>query len=172
MIKKWEEFREQHVETMDIIEAGLMKLESYQNHTDLTPAYSIAMRASLSSSTFCYFSCHLVIDPSIKLDWHRENMPERVDWVKQVFIEKVSIMSKISLYCFSMNVSSVHITKKPTQMSRPSRIKHKLHRRQQKYVREPRIFLASIALGHRLPNVPWRLKSKPSLMIALLALTR
>lgn len=33
----------------------------------------------------------LVVDPAIKLDWYRQNLPERVEWVKQLFIENVSI---------------------------------------------------------------------------------
>jgi hypothetical protein len=46
MIQKWREFQQMHPNTIDIIEAGLMKLETYQNHTDLTPAYALAMRVS------------------------------------------------------------------------------------------------------------------------------
>ena len=33
----------------------------------------------------------LVVDPAIKLDWYRQNLPHRVEWVKRLFIEKVSI---------------------------------------------------------------------------------
>jgi hypothetical protein len=47
MIEKWREFSEQHTEAVDIIQAGLNKLEAYQNHTDLTPAYCLAMRMCL-----------------------------------------------------------------------------------------------------------------------------
>ena len=43
MIEKWREFSKEHTEAVDIIEAGLDKLEAYQNHTDLTPAYCLAM---------------------------------------------------------------------------------------------------------------------------------
>jgi len=44
MIKTWEEYSAHHTEVEDIIQEGLVKLESYQNHMDLTPAYSLAMR--------------------------------------------------------------------------------------------------------------------------------
>lgn len=44
MIKRWKEYSAQHTEVGDIIQEGLMKLESYQNHTDLTPSYCLAMR--------------------------------------------------------------------------------------------------------------------------------
>ena len=44
MIKTWEEYSAHHTEVEDIIQEGLMKLESYQNHMDLTPAYSLEMR--------------------------------------------------------------------------------------------------------------------------------
>lgn len=44
MIKKWEECSVQHIEAAETIDEGLMKLMSYKNHTDLTPAYCLAMR--------------------------------------------------------------------------------------------------------------------------------
>jgi hypothetical protein len=37
----------------------------------------------------------LVVDPAIKLDWYRQNLPERIEWVKQLFIENVSIERNI-----------------------------------------------------------------------------
>ena len=43
MTKRWEEYSAQHVEVGDIIQEGLIKLESYQNHMDLTPSYCLAM---------------------------------------------------------------------------------------------------------------------------------
>jgi hypothetical protein len=43
MIKTWEEYSAEHVEVEDIIKEGLIKLQSYQNHTDLTPSYCLAM---------------------------------------------------------------------------------------------------------------------------------
>lgn len=43
MITKWREFSEEHIEVAKIIDAELEKLEAYQNHTDLTPAYCLAM---------------------------------------------------------------------------------------------------------------------------------
>ena len=49
MIKTWEEHSAKHVEVEDIIHEGLMKLQSYQNHTDLTPSYCLAMRMWYSS---------------------------------------------------------------------------------------------------------------------------
>jgi len=43
LIKKWQEYQITHFEVSSIIEEGLMKLKSYENYTDLTPAYSLAM---------------------------------------------------------------------------------------------------------------------------------
>ncbi|KAI0283831.1 hypothetical protein BC826DRAFT_920171, partial [Russula brevipes] len=54
MTKKWEESSVQYFEAEKAIEEGLMKLASYQNHTDLTPAYCLTM----------------LINPTIKLDWY------------------------------------------------------------------------------------------------------
>lgn len=47
MIEKWKEFAEQHHNVDNVIDAGLIKLMAYQNHTDLTPAYCLAMRTCL-----------------------------------------------------------------------------------------------------------------------------
>jgi hypothetical protein len=47
MIEKWKEFAEQHTDVAEIIEKGLIKLTAYQNHTDFTPAYCLAMRACI-----------------------------------------------------------------------------------------------------------------------------
>ena len=46
LIRKWEELRDDpktSVKFYDVIEAGLKKLEDYQEHTDDVPAYVIAM---------------------------------------------------------------------------------------------------------------------------------
>jgi hypothetical protein len=43
LVIKWEEFLNNNVDLVQIIQAGLDKLEAYQNHTDLAPAYSLAM---------------------------------------------------------------------------------------------------------------------------------
>jgi hypothetical protein len=59
MTKKWEESSVQHFEAAEAIEEGLMKLTSYQNHTDLTPAYCLAMRT-------CFISIFMIpyLNPS------------------------------------------------------------------------------------------------------------
>ncbi len=44
VIRMWKEYAAYHPEVEEIIQEGLMKLESYQNHTDLTPSYCLAMR--------------------------------------------------------------------------------------------------------------------------------
>jgi hypothetical protein len=44
MITTWEEYSAYHPEMEDIIQEGLIKLQSYRNHTDLTPSYCLAMR--------------------------------------------------------------------------------------------------------------------------------
>ena len=43
VIRIWEEYSAQHPEVDAIIQEGLMKLGSYQNHTNLTPPYCLAM---------------------------------------------------------------------------------------------------------------------------------
>ena len=42
-----------------------------------------------SSDLSSNFLCNSVVDPSIKLDWYREYIPERVEWIKQQFINNV-----------------------------------------------------------------------------------
>jgi len=56
IIEKWKDHQIEHFEVSSIIDEGLMKLESYENHTDLTPAYSFAMRVYL-----CLFVVYLLI---------------------------------------------------------------------------------------------------------------
>ena len=48
MIAKWEELKRALPEAVDIIQEGLDKLETYENYTDLTPAYSLAMGMCLT----------------------------------------------------------------------------------------------------------------------------
>ena len=43
MIKTWEEYSAYHPEMEAIIQEGLIKLQSYRNHTDLTSSYCLAM---------------------------------------------------------------------------------------------------------------------------------
>jgi hypothetical protein len=43
MITKWQELKQTFPEASDIIQEGLDKLDIYENYTDLTPAYSLAM---------------------------------------------------------------------------------------------------------------------------------
>ena len=44
VIRMWEEYSAQHPEAEETVQEGLIKLESYQNHTDLMPSYCLAMR--------------------------------------------------------------------------------------------------------------------------------
>lgn len=56
VIRMWKEYSAHHLEAEDIIEEGLIKLESYQNHTDLSPSYCLAMRMWF----FSYYSLYLI----------------------------------------------------------------------------------------------------------------
>jgi len=51
MIVKWEQLKTEIPEAIHIIQEGLDKLETYENYTDLTPAYSLAMGKSVASFT-------------------------------------------------------------------------------------------------------------------------
>ena len=42
-----------------------------------------------SSDLSSNFLCNSVVDPSIKLDWYQEYMPEHVEWIKQQFINNI-----------------------------------------------------------------------------------
>ncbi|KAJ3557704.1 hypothetical protein NP233_g11674 [Leucocoprinus birnbaumii] len=53
-----------------VIEAGVAKLERYRDRTSAVPAYTLA----------------ILINPSMRLDWFRQNTPSRVDEVRELFI--------------------------------------------------------------------------------------
>jgi hypothetical protein len=48
MIEKWEQLKEKNPDAADLIQDGLDKLAIYENYTDFTPAYSLAMGRFLS----------------------------------------------------------------------------------------------------------------------------
>ncbi|KIM34693.1 hypothetical protein M413DRAFT_75735, partial [Hebeloma cylindrosporum] len=90
----WKEHQDQYPETSNIVQAGIDKLEEYSDRTSLTPAYTVAM---CTSSYICISRISeswtiLVLNPAIKLSWHRQNSTEReVLRVKQLFIREVGV---------------------------------------------------------------------------------
>jgi hypothetical protein len=72
LIKKWQEYQIKHFEVSSIIEDGLIKLEFYENHTELTLAYSFVMSIYAFYDLASTFLCYPVVDPSIKWDWYWE----------------------------------------------------------------------------------------------------
>ena len=96
----WKEYQDQHPETFDIVQAGIDKLEDYSNRTSLTPAYTVAM-CTFSPIWISWIQVNfsrtiLVLNPTIKLAWHRQNSSEReVLRVKQLFIREVCAVLRI-----------------------------------------------------------------------------
>jgi hypothetical protein len=48
MIEKWEEYIEAYPNAQQVVQEGLDKLGTYQDHADQVPAYVLAMGVSLS----------------------------------------------------------------------------------------------------------------------------
>ncbi|KAJ7572574.1 ribonuclease H-like domain-containing protein, partial [Mycena floridula] len=66
MVKVWKEMQDEIPQIAPVIEAGLEKLESYIDRTELTNAYVLAM----------------ALNPRFKLDWIRKHQPRRLSSAK------------------------------------------------------------------------------------------
>ena len=83
------------LETSDIVQVGINKLEQYSDQTSLAPAYTVAMCMSPHICIFYEFNflwTLLVLNPTIKLAWHHQNSSEHgALQVKQHFIQDVGV---------------------------------------------------------------------------------
>ncbi|KAJ3563636.1 hypothetical protein NP233_g8817 [Leucocoprinus birnbaumii] len=70
MIQAWQRLQVKFPAYSLIIEAGIAKLEQYQNRIKDIPAYTLA----------------ILINPAMKLDWFKENMPYDVEDTRDLFI--------------------------------------------------------------------------------------
>ena len=57
--------------------------------------YALILPGNMYVFFFSYYNSFfsfplLVIDPAIKLDWYWQDLPDCVEWVKQLFIDNVS----------------------------------------------------------------------------------
>lgn len=99
---KWEEYQIAHPETQHIIQPGLDKLAEYRDRADLVPAYVLAMGMSRLITVSCQPNFTMpptAVNPSQKLDWYEDHMPERLDEAKEIFIHAVSIPAKAAPSC-------------------------------------------------------------------------
>ena len=91
---KWEELKYTQPNTSHVVDEGLETLAEYREHIDKTPAYILAISESMSITIEgirkLIFNLLIVLNPQMKLDWFEENMPDKVDDAKQLFIEAVS----------------------------------------------------------------------------------
>src|SRR5262245_28416962 len=91
MKRVWNEQKVQMPNTAPIIDAGLQKLEEYRERADLVPAFVLAM--GKHHFIFLFDSLNtdelLVINPTIKLEWIRKHMPDKLDAAKQLFLREV-----------------------------------------------------------------------------------
>ncbi|KAG1741415.1 ribonuclease H-like domain-containing protein [Suillus paluster] len=81
MSSAWEKQAEDCADLSSIIEPGLNKLAVYTARTDSVPAYILAM----------------AINPAIKLDWFSHHAPEKVQLMKDLFINEVCLIVDLLL---------------------------------------------------------------------------
>jgi hypothetical protein len=102
MIVAWKKLQHRFPEMYHIINAGIVKLEEYQDKTDLTPAYVLAMSLLPISSFYIYLSLTsnyvLVLDPKTRLTWFEKHAPEKIESAKELFLDAVSFVF-ISMEC-------------------------------------------------------------------------
>jgi len=98
MKRVWKNHQFDHPETYNIVQKGLDKLEEYRDYAGDVPAYILAMCMCQFTFILCYlvlsgvtnFKLHvIVVNPSIKLNWHEKYELERVNEVKQTVIHEV-----------------------------------------------------------------------------------
>jgi hypothetical protein len=84
-------------------------MEEYSDRTALTPAYTVAMCMSLCIYMFYEFDLLwtiLVLNPTIKLAWHRQNSSERETLrIKQLFIREVGVSFPVLFLFTFFNLS-------------------------------------------------------------------
>ncbi|KAF7347428.1 HAT family dimerization domain-containing protein [Mycena venus] len=73
MISQWEKQQVRHPETAHIVQQGIDKLESYRDRVEDVPAYVLSM----------------LINPAVKLSWFEKFRPDRVRWVKDLFLREL-----------------------------------------------------------------------------------
>ena len=96
MASTWEEQKLNHPDVADIIEAGLEKLDVYRNCVEMVPAYVLAMSKWCLTLVFLTW-LSAFITPMMKLEWYTTNMPDKVEWVKEIFINTMSYVSVCKL---------------------------------------------------------------------------
>jgi len=112
MVSIWEEWKVNYPDAANIIDAGLGKLDVYRNCAEIVPTYVLAM------SKWCFTLVFLtwlsaVIMPTMKLEWYTTNIPDKVEWAKNIFINAVSYTSVwklTTMYLIYLAYSFAHIT--------------------------------------------------------------
>ncbi|KAF5354761.1 hypothetical protein D9756_005504 [Leucocoprinus leucothites] len=74
-----------------VIEAGLSKLSDYQDRIVDIPAYSLT----------------ILINPSMKLDWFKENMPTEIEQVQDLFIKHENHWRYPTIFCLALDILSI-----------------------------------------------------------------
>ena len=99
MIAAWKRKKELMPQYVNIIDAGINKLEDYLDEIEDIPAYTLAIR----TYPFCLCNWFInkwaitVITPSIKLTWHQKHQEDKVIWAKRLFVDSVSTCHVILL---------------------------------------------------------------------------
>ena len=88
---KWNEYQEEHPETAHIVQPGLDKLAEYCTHAGLVLAYVLAMGMSLIAMYIAwpYLPIGTAVNPSQKLDWFQNHIPEKYGNTKAIFVQAV-----------------------------------------------------------------------------------
>jgi len=107
MIHVWKEHQVKHPETTGIVQAGIDKLGTYQEHADLNLTYVAAMSKFhfLFSSQLKCLTIILVFNPEMRLHYFVEYKLYRYQWAKDIFICTVceySIMHCLIPFFYNM----------------------------------------------------------------------
>jgi hypothetical protein len=95
MLARWSKLQDTLLQYHEIIDAGIEKLRQYQDRLTTVPVYALSIHKFLLISFFQFQLIHVVpvINPVMKLEWFRRNMPHQVEPVRELFMTHVSILS-------------------------------------------------------------------------------
>lgn len=92
MILRWQQLQEELPIHYDVIETGISKLTQYQDRLATIPAYMLAIckcHTIIFSSLLKGLHFRTVLNPAMKLDWFKQNMPGRVEEMRDLLFEQV-----------------------------------------------------------------------------------
>ncbi len=80
MIARWRELQDTFPVYYDVIGAGISKLTEYHDHLTTIPAYTRSIcKSNEPILVLLLLMVETVLNPSMKLNWFKHNMPGRVE---------------------------------------------------------------------------------------------